>query len=169
MKMVYWSALNELLCITFTGITVGKLGHAYDHGIHLQQLGCLGIICDETCVMHIFTFTLHFSPYAPIGQIHRSYNTLVPHPTMNHFVTEMCTHVHISVTKWCIVGCLPNVLLDLWEVNLSLKWRIQHHLWLTEIFTLWHKTTFTISTKDFLTSCRFLAIHYELIEIVIAG
>ena len=26
------------------------------------------------------------------------------YPTMHHFVTEMCTHVHISVTKWCIVG-----------------------------------------------------------------
>ena len=23
---------------------------------------------------------------------------------MHHFVTEMCTHVRISVTKWCIVG-----------------------------------------------------------------
>ena len=23
---------------------------------------------------------------------------------MHHFVTEMCTYVHISVTKWCIVG-----------------------------------------------------------------
>ena len=23
---------------------------------------------------------------------------------MHHFVTEMCTHVHISVTKWCILG-----------------------------------------------------------------
>ena len=39
-------------------------------------------------------------------QIHPSYkshNTLDEYPTM-HFVTEMCTHVHISVTKWCIVG-----------------------------------------------------------------
>ena len=26
------------------------------------------------------------------------------HPTMHHFVTKMCTCVHISVTKWCIVG-----------------------------------------------------------------
>ena len=25
------------------------------------------------------------------------------YPTMHPFVTEMCTHVHISVTKWCIV------------------------------------------------------------------
>ena len=24
--------------------------------------------------------------------------------TMQHFVTEMCTYVYISVTKWCIVG-----------------------------------------------------------------
>ena len=23
---------------------------------------------------------------------------------MHHFLTEACTHVHISVTKWCIVG-----------------------------------------------------------------
>ena len=25
-------------------------------------------------------------------------------PTIYHFVTEMCTHVHVSVTKWCTVG-----------------------------------------------------------------
>ena len=24
--------------------------------------------------------------------------------TMHHFVTEICTYVHISVIKWCIVG-----------------------------------------------------------------
>ena len=32
---------------------------------------------------------------------------------MHHFVTEMCTHVHISVTKWCIVGCTTGALWDL--------------------------------------------------------
>ena len=26
------------------------------------------------------------------------------YPTMRHSVTEICTHVDISVTKWCIVG-----------------------------------------------------------------
>ena len=25
------------------------------------------------------------------------------YPTMPHFISEMCTRVHISVTKWCIV------------------------------------------------------------------
>ena len=33
---------------------------------------------------------------------------------MYHFVTEMCTYVHISVTKWCIVGYLSDALWDLW-------------------------------------------------------
>ena len=34
----------------------------------------------------------------------QSHNALNTYPTMHHFVTEMCTHVHISDTKWCIVG-----------------------------------------------------------------
>ena len=32
---------------------------------------------------------------------------------MHHFVTEMCTHMHISVTKWCIVGYGTGALWDL--------------------------------------------------------
>ena len=39
----------------------------------------------------------------------------VPYPIMHHFITEMCTSVHISVTKWCIVGYLSNELWDLWD------------------------------------------------------
>ena len=30
----------------------------------------------------------------------------ISHPTMHHFVIEMCTRVHISATKWCTVGYL---------------------------------------------------------------
>ena len=33
-----------------------------------------------------------------------SHNVLDNYPTIPNFVTEMCTHVHISFTKWCIVG-----------------------------------------------------------------
>ena len=36
------------------------------------------------------------------GLISRSSTSMVW--TMHHFVAEMCTHVHISATKWCIVG-----------------------------------------------------------------
>ena len=39
-----------------------------------------------------------------LGLLHKYHNTPVPYRTMHHFVKEMCTCVHISVTKWCIVG-----------------------------------------------------------------
>ena len=38
--------------------------------------------------------------------LHKSHKAPVPYPTMHHFVTEMCTCVLISVTKWYIVGYL---------------------------------------------------------------
>ena len=46
---------------------------------------------------------------------HKSHNALAKYPTMHHFVTEMCTHVHISATKWCIVGYGTDALWDLWN------------------------------------------------------
>ena len=38
---------------------------------------------------------------------------------MHHFVTEMCTWVHISVTTWCIVRYLCNELWDLWDRSVT--------------------------------------------------
>ena len=53
---------------------------------------------------------------------HKSNNALDTCPTMHHFVTEMCTHVHISVTKWCNMGyCLMHC--GIWEKDLLLR----HH------------------------------------------
>ena len=43
---------------------------------------------------------------------HKSHNASDKYPTMHHFVTEMCTCVHISVTKWCIVGYGTGALWD---------------------------------------------------------
>ena len=34
-----------------------------------------------------------------IGSSHQSHNALDKYPIMHNFVTEICTHVHISVTK----------------------------------------------------------------------
>ena len=39
----------------------------------------------------------------------------MPYPTMQHFVTEMCTHVHISVTKCCILWYGTDAFWDLWD------------------------------------------------------
>ena len=47
---------------------------------------------------------------------YKSHNSLDKYPTMHHFVTEMCTHVHISVTKWCIVGYGIGALWDVQQV-----------------------------------------------------
>ena len=44
---------------------------------------------------------------------HKSQNASLPYPTMQHLVTEMCTCVHISATKWCIMGYLSGALWDL--------------------------------------------------------
>ena len=54
-----------------------------------------------------------------IDPYHKCHNAPDPYPTMHHFVTEMCTYVHISVTKWCIVGCLSDALWDLWNGSID--------------------------------------------------
>ena len=40
---------------------------------------------------------------------------------MHHFVTEMCTGVHISVSKWCIVGYLSSAFWDLWDGSIKAR------------------------------------------------
>ena len=59
--------------------------------------------------------------------VHKSHNAPIPYPTMHHFVSEMCTCVHISVTKLCIVGYWSNVLWDLWDGSVQyLAWSASH-------------------------------------------
>ena len=48
----------------------------------------------------------------PTESSHKSHNALDKYPIMHHFVTEMCTHVHISVKKCCIVGYGTGALWD---------------------------------------------------------
>ena len=55
----------------------------------------------------------------PINPPHKSHNAPDKYPTMRHFVAEMCTCVHISVTKWCIVGYETGALWDFWDGSLA--------------------------------------------------
>ena len=48
-----------------------------------------------------------------LTHLKKSNNELDRHPTMHHHVTEMCTCVHISVTKWCIVEYGTGAMWDL--------------------------------------------------------
>ena len=66
-----------------------------------QRWFSITTICTNTCM--------------PIDPSHKSHNAPVLYPTIYHFVTEMCTCVHISVTKWCIVGYLFDTMWDLWD------------------------------------------------------
>ena len=79
-------------------------------------------------ILHIqfFHFATVIYVYLPISfrfasqdMLPKSHNAPVPYPTMHHFVTEMCTYVHISVTKWCIVGCLSKGLWDFLDGSLA--------------------------------------------------
>ena len=79
-------------------------------------------------------------PAISINQSHKPYNAPAPYPTMYHYVTEMCTYVHIFVTNWCIVGYFSDALCDLWDDSLVIDTaeyppcntihRLQgHHFW----------------------------------------
>ena len=68
-----------------------------------------------------------------IDPAHKSHNAPASYPTMHHFVAEMCTCVHISVTKWCTLGYLSDALWDLlvghgWDTEEALQWcHNEHH------------------------------------------
>ena len=50
---------------------------------------------------------------------------------MSHFVTQICTHARISVTKWCIVGYGAGTLWDLCNRCTAGSYNVLHH-------SLWH-------------------------------
>ena len=59
--------------------------------------------------------TLVFRGFAGAPIVQKSHNAPVLYPTMHHFETEMCTCVHISVTKLYNVGYLSDAFGDLWN------------------------------------------------------
>ena len=63
-----------------------------------------------------------------IDPSHESHNAPLPYPTMHHVVTEMCTCVHISVTKWCIVGYLMHCWICEVDLLIAHKPRLFHSL-----------------------------------------
>ena len=63
-------------------------------------------------IAHGLTSASTTSDLHVIDPYRKSRNALDRCPTMHHFLTEMCTQVHISVTKWCIVGYETGALWD---------------------------------------------------------
>ena len=70
-----------------------------------------------------------------IDRARKSHNASDKYHIMHHFVTEMCTRVHISVTKWCIVGYGIGALWDLCTRSIHTAHREYVE---TTMITKWH-------------------------------
>ena len=72
---------------------------------------------------------------------HKSHTAFDQYTTMHHFLTEMCTQVHISVTKQCIVGYWTGALWD-YLCNRSISYKLIHtiNLHLHNTTTTQHST-----------------------------
>ena len=68
----------------------------------------------------VYLFNVPRTIPAQIDLLHKFHEAPIPYPTTHHFVAEMCTCVHISVAKWCIVGYLSNALWVLWDGSIAL-------------------------------------------------
>ena len=99
------------------------------YGVKYVHL-CLFLPCNIplniSCLM-----VLMWHMWSIIDPSHKSHNSLGQYPTMHLFVTEMCTHVHIPVTKWCIVRYGTGALWDLYNrsivIHVALYWQCSQH------------------------------------------
>ena len=103
-------------------------------------------------------------PQASIDPSHKSQNASVPHPTMQHFVTE-CAHfcykmLHCGIFAWCIVGFVRwvNWVTETWLYGrLVVVVMAMAARWLALI---WYSRYFEIMLR-----CRFVELssqHYAL-------
>ena len=71
----------------------------------------VGVCVGVTCIVD-----LHFENHNDIseanGAISQIQHCIKQYHTMHHFATKTCTHVHIAVAEWCIVGYGAGVLWD---------------------------------------------------------
>ena len=61
----------------------------------------------------------NFTEVSSIDPSNKHQNAWDKYPIMHHFVTEMCTHVHISATKCCIVEYGTGAFWDLGDGSID--------------------------------------------------
>ena len=84
-----------------------------------------------------------------IGPSDKLHSALGKYPIMHQFVTEMCTHVHILITIWCIVGYGTGVLWDLCNrPNGWMSWVATFE----QIYLASRRNGFLISTNKLITT-----------------
>ena len=74
--------------------------------------------------------------------LHKSHSAPVSYPTMHRFVEEMCTCVHISLTKWCIVGYYTAALWNFFDRSSQLKGNDAYwHFYIFACLRIWEIKT----------------------------
>ena len=63
---------------------------------------------------------------------YKSHNAPVPYFTIHHSVTEICTWLYSSVTKWCIVGYLSDAVWNLRDASMELQGSISQKGFMTQ-------------------------------------
>ena len=89
-----------------------------------------GIWCDLYWRFYGITIIISVT----IDPSNKSYNALDKYATMYHFVTEMCTYVHISVTKWYIMGYGTGALWDLFNRSIVVIMSVGNNLYMPQCF-----------------------------------
>ena len=107
--MITWLLLQcRIVHITWHSYYITAIWWSY-----VKQVTCYRM---DKLVIVTHTQTQKQMQARTIDQSHKSHNAPVPYPAMHHFVTEMCTCVHISATIWCIiVGYVSDALWGLWD------------------------------------------------------
>ena len=94
-------------------------------GLKLKHVSKRGHWAITDCFT-VLAWWLYDCQWPAIDLSHTFYNALVPYPTRHHCVTELCTSVHISVTKWCIGGifvwCIVGIMRWIYWLVCTLVW-----------------------------------------------
>ena len=66
-----------------------------------------------------------------IDLLHKSHNAAVPYPTMYHFVTEVCTCIHIPLQNGALWD-MPDTFWDLWDASIGLACNVKYN-WMPDM------------------------------------
>ena len=118
---IWLSTQNNMIvthnrAIQVQGQVTRKCFHQMTSNISMRRIVSLNTIFVQPLCLSLLasTYVISHTDNEPIDQSHKAHNALGKDPAMHRFVTEMCTHVHISVLKWYNVRYGAGELWDLW-------------------------------------------------------
>ena len=111
-KSSYWSCIGERLSMRQMWLKVHTGAKLIYRGWGKWQNMMRSWNGNAFSIPGPFIWEIHLHT-GSVDPCHKSHNTLNRVSHNAPFVTEMCTHVYIFVTKWCIVGHMTDASWDL--------------------------------------------------------